>query len=313
MIGVAGEAVLDLLPDATAVLAGSPFNVALGLGRLGAPVAYLGALSLDEAGEAFLAALEAAGVATGLVQRVEQPSLRAEISILGGEARYRFAPQDTADRHFRTPDASRREALSALHVGSLSLSREPAAGVLEELAGDFAGFLSIDPNVRPAAIDEPARWRSRILRLAARADVVKLSLEDAAYLFPDRREDEVAGELFDLGAFSVLLTKAARGASWHLRGGTLEVAALSALSGDAVGAGDSFMAGLLAGLSGTPAAARGAILGCDPEAVHKALYLGAACAAITCAHLGAYAPMRGEAEALLHVLGPAECHRGTGR
>ena len=64
MILISGEALIDLIPDPDkdarydAVLGGSPFNVAIGLGRLGAPVGFVSRLSTDPNGEALAAALE---------------------------------------------------------------------------------------------------------------------------------------------------------------------------------------------------------------------------------------------------------------
>ena len=63
MILISGEALIDLIPDPAvenrydAVLGGSPFNVAIGLARLGAPTAFVSRLSSDPNGESLAAAL----------------------------------------------------------------------------------------------------------------------------------------------------------------------------------------------------------------------------------------------------------------
>ena len=75
IILVAGEALVDLIPPPgggdtlQVVLGGSPFNTAIGLGRLGAPTAYAGRLSLDANGERFAQALSASGVSLDYVAR----------------------------------------------------------------------------------------------------------------------------------------------------------------------------------------------------------------------------------------------------
>ncbi|MDP7382464.1 MAG: PfkB family carbohydrate kinase, partial [Acidimicrobiales bacterium] len=67
MIITAGEALVDLVPQA--VPGGGPMNTAVACARLGAPAAFLGAVSTDEHGDAIWAHLEASGVDLRLTQR----------------------------------------------------------------------------------------------------------------------------------------------------------------------------------------------------------------------------------------------------
>ena len=75
MILISGEALIDLIPDPTkasaydAVLGGSPYNVAIGLARLGSQTAFVSRISADGNGEALAAALAASGVDLGFVAR----------------------------------------------------------------------------------------------------------------------------------------------------------------------------------------------------------------------------------------------------
>ena len=69
MIVICGEALVDLtgsrFDQAEAYvpkLGGGPYNIAIGLGRLGAPVGYLGRISRDHFGEQLRARLLASGV-----------------------------------------------------------------------------------------------------------------------------------------------------------------------------------------------------------------------------------------------------------
>ena len=82
MIVCAGEALVDLLPVADceggaafrAAIGGSPFNVAVALGRLGVPSAFLGALSNDAFGGRIWATLQESGADMRLITRVERPT-----------------------------------------------------------------------------------------------------------------------------------------------------------------------------------------------------------------------------------------------
>src|SRR5450631_4047206 len=83
MILISGEALIDLIPDPDkdsgydAVLGGSPYNVAIGLARLGAPTGFISRISNDANGEQLTAALERAGADLTLVERDARPSTLA--------------------------------------------------------------------------------------------------------------------------------------------------------------------------------------------------------------------------------------------
>ncbi|MFT6772580.1 MAG: fructokinase [Paracoccaceae bacterium] len=77
MFVVCGEALLDLFADESgaglsfrARIGGSPFNVAVGLARLGAASALMTGLSADRLGARLDAALAEEGVSRDLLQRV---------------------------------------------------------------------------------------------------------------------------------------------------------------------------------------------------------------------------------------------------
>ena len=71
MILVSGEALIDLIPDPIkadgydAVLGGSPYNVAIGLGRLEEPTAFISRISADGNGEALAGAAAQEGQGQG--------------------------------------------------------------------------------------------------------------------------------------------------------------------------------------------------------------------------------------------------------
>ena len=83
MILVSGEALIDLIPDPVAdgrydaVLGGSPYNVAIGLARLGGRASFVSRLSADANGENLAAALAAAGVDLSLIARDPRPTTLA--------------------------------------------------------------------------------------------------------------------------------------------------------------------------------------------------------------------------------------------
>src|ERR1700712_2896240 len=100
VIVVGGEALVDLVPapgsegvDAPLVphWGGGPFNAAIALGRLDAPVRFLSRMSTDPYGEAMVQRLQASGVDTSLVQRGDEQTSLAVVSLTPeGSARYGF-------------------------------------------------------------------------------------------------------------------------------------------------------------------------------------------------------------------------------
>lgn len=140
MIVVAGEALIDLVPQGAGALVGllprlggGPYNTAVALGRLGSPTAFCSRVSYDAFGEALLGGLGEAGVDVSPVQRGTEPTTLAVASIgTDGSAAYSFYVEGTADRLFSAPDQL-PDATKAVSFGTCSLVLEPGASAYEEL------------------------------------------------------------------------------------------------------------------------------------------------------------------------------------
>ena len=142
MILISGEALIDLIPDRAhpgrydAALGGSPYNVAIGLARLGAPAAFVSRISRDANGEALAAALVAAGVDLTYVARDAKPSPLAFVTRGAGETgeRYAFYLDATAyDEAWPFP-AVWPAGARHLHVGSFcAVDSVPRAWSAEDI------------------------------------------------------------------------------------------------------------------------------------------------------------------------------------
>lgn len=304
MILCAGEALIDMLPvaaaDGRAAFAphpgGAVFNTARALGRLGAPAGYLGPLSGDLFGAQLAAALAASGVATDLCPRPDRPTTLAFVTLEGGQARYAFFDENSALSGLGPDDLpALPDAATALFLGGISLAGEgcgPAFAALADRAGDRVVML--DPNIRPGFVRDPAAYRARLARLIARADILKLSDEDLRWLDPDRPESEAIAALRAQGVPVVLVTRGAAGAEAHHPGGVLAVPARPVRVVDTVGAGDTFDAGVLAGLWRAGALSRAALARPAPETLAAALALGVAAAGVVVGRAGAEPPWAAE-------------------
>ncbi len=197
---VAGEALADLVANASggydAHLGGGPFNAARTLSRLGQSTYFAGALSTDGLGTRMRERLVADGVRLDLVSLVEAPTTLALVDVGNeGGAEYRFYTQDTSAPLLEA--VSLPSGIAALHVGTLGLVLEPMASTIEALVvgAPRDAFVMVDPNCRPDLIRDRAAFRARLDRILARADLVKASVEDLAYLEPDCRPAEAARRL----------------------------------------------------------------------------------------------------------------------
>ncbi len=300
---VAGENLVDRIvrADGTTVHAvgGGPFNTARTIARLGGDVAYLGRVSRDRDGRAIRAALEADGVDCSLVVGTDDPTTLA-IAELGedGSASYRFSVDGTAAAGLTPDDVGDAvgPTTRALHVGTLGLVLEPMAGALAGLVAEAPDgvLVMVDPNVRPSAIRDAARYRAVLAGILARADVVKISSEDARWLDPGREPADTAAALVAGGVRVVLLTAGGAAVVAVTRMRPIEVAVPRVSVVDTVGAGDAFGGGFLAswldrGLGRADLDDDGAVIACVERAVRVA--------GLTCTRPGADPPWTAEVDA----------------
>lgn len=310
---VAGEALVDLVPDPDgrlrALPGGSPFNVAVGLGRLGVDTALLGTLSDDAFGALLAGRLDEAGVRVRPAARTSRPTTLAMVHLDdAGHASYGFyldgtsatgaTPGDVAQAHVEEPAL----ATAPLHVslGAVTLASDGTGTTLAGLIADAPSrpLVSLDPNVRPAVIADMAAERAALERAVAAVDLVKVSDEDLAALMPGRDPLAVAGEWARSGPALVVVTRGRDGATAvRDENGTMTVASLPVDVVDTVGAGDAFTSGLLAALEERALLDRDALRGADAGTLREVVELASRVAAITCTRRGAEPPTRAELEA----------------
>jgi fructokinase len=301
VIVIGGEALVDLVEEdglLRPAAGGGPFNTAVALGRLGVPVAFLGTLSRDDNGELLAGLLVDAGVDVSLVRRSDAPTPLAIVHGRDdGKNVYTFYLRATALADLPVSTLPELPAeVWGVHVGTLGLAIDPPASTYRALVDREAGrrLIMLDPNIRPAVFGRPDSYREQFERLAVLSDVVKLSEDDAAWLYPGQAADDVLRHLLRLGPRLVAVTLGERGAIAACAGGQVEVPALPVSVVDTVGAGDSFGAALIAALIDHDALGPSAPAPIDVGIVGPALAYAAAAASITCTRRGAAPPTRAE-------------------
>lgn len=306
----AGEALIDMVPrDTPEGLAflplpgGSVFNTAIAAARLGAPTLFWYGLSTDLFGDQLRAALAMAGVDARLCQPVDRLSTLAFVTLKEGQARYLFLDENTAGRMLTPGDIPAVPAeVGALFVGGISLVGEPVGSAMEALAANVAGdgqgrLIMLDPNIRPGFIRDEAAYRSRIQRLLALSDVVKLSDEDLLWLNGPGDLADQARQVQALGPHLVLVTQGARGVHAFAGDWDVQVAAPQVTVVDTVGAGDTFNAGFLTALAEAGALSRDGVRAISRAQLAPALAFATQAAGISVTRAGANPPWRREMDA----------------
>jgi fructokinase len=243
---VIGEALIDIVQRDGEPLGehvgGSPLNVAIGLGRLGRDVDFLTHIGTDERGRRIKDYVEASGVrlVPGSTTAGRTPTALARLDE-SGAADYVF------DLEWELTGSAEVAPPIIAHTGSIAGFLDPGCLATAALLDAYrpSATITYDPNVRPDLIADRAQAIERIDRLVERADVVKASDEDLRWIAPDTDPERTAQTWLASGPSIVAVTMGARGSFAVCAAGTVRVAARPVQVVDTVGAGDSFMTGLI--------------------------------------------------------------------
>lgn len=318
MILVIGEALIDLIGTVDgggkyqAVVGGANANVALALARRGVEQKFMGRISSDGFGRQIRERLASNGVNLDYsINASEQTSLAVATIGHDGSASYSFYVDGTADwgwTEAELPSVIELASLNtkAVQFGCLAMAIAPGGLVLERWLADLyaAGesTLSHDLNIRSALGFERASELARVLRINAHSHIIKASDADIEWLYDlaaGSELDEIATG-WSAGGKLVVITRGGEGATLYLNGHKLHAKAPKIDLVDTVGAGDTFMANLLAELDlvdalGNDPISRLAKLA--PERLQNAAEIAAVAAGIVCERQGCEPPTLSETTA----------------
>ena len=299
-----GEALYDLFPSAEtgtgftfdAHIGGSPFNVAVGLARLGRRAALFTGLSADPLGRRLQRTLEDEGVGTSwLVGKRNQTTLALVSLGPGGVPHYTFYGHDAADSSVCEADLPELPpTVTALSFGSYSLVVEPTGSSLLQLARRHhdSRLISLDPNPRLNVEADVRRWRRRVDAFSELADLIKVSDEDLKILFPGDEIESAISRWSSRGVRLIVVTRGGKGALVSFRGEVFESSGRTIDVVDTVGAGDSFHAGLLCGLDELDKATKAGLEELSLDECRRIVDFAMSAAAMTCTRRGADLPRR---------------------
>lgn len=252
-----GDAVVDLLPlkdmQYQACAGGAPVNVAVGAALLGQQSGFIGRVGNDAFGHFLCQTMADAGVNT---QQVEFDDGHRTSTVLvsldeQGDRRFEFLVNPSADQ-FLSPAALAPFQADILHFCSLALVAPVCRQTLDQAITAIhaaSGLVSFDINLREQMWGDSEAMRREITRAARQADILKMSEEEWFWLTQCEDFARARQTLENWPAKLKIVTRGEQGALVFWQGQTLSFAGYAVDSVDTTGAGDAFMAGLLAGIA----------------------------------------------------------------
>lgn len=305
---VCGEALFDFFSedDASglaskvnfkAIAGGSPFNVAVGLRRLGVDSALFGGLSTDYLGRRLQQVLKEEGVRPDYLVEFAAPTTLAMVAVgANGSPHYSFRGEGCADRQLSAAHLpTLGTEVRGLHVGSFSLVVQPIGDALLQLVQRESGqrLITLDPNVRLNPEPNIELWRERIATLVPLVDLIKVSDEDLSLLYPEQDPQQVIENWLEHRCQIVFLTRGGDGASVFSRQhGQWSVPAASVKIADTVGAGDTFQAALITWLTEHDLDSVEGVQQLARDQIDAMLRFAVQAAALTCSKTGPDLPYR---------------------
>ncbi|MEJ5197844.1 MAG: PfkB family carbohydrate kinase [Anaerolineae bacterium] len=266
---------------------GAPANVAVGVARLGYRAGFMGQVGDDDFGHFLADTLAEAGVDTGGLRfSTEARTALAFVSLRAdGERSFMFYRHPSADMLWRPENVDAIYAASTriFHYGSISLIGEPSrSATLAALSHARAAgaLISYDPNLRIHLWPSAEAARAGMLDGLRHADLVKVSEEELAFLTGETDFARGAARLWHDRLRLLVVTEGAAGCAYFTPDASGRVPGFAVQAVDTTGAGDGFVAGLLAGLLD------GGLVW-ERAAIEAALRLGNAVGALTTTQRGA--------------------------
>ena len=231
---------------------GAVANVLAAAARLGEQTAFIGKVGNDMHGAFLKETLENAGIdTTGLAMSDKFFTTLAFVALsASGERTFSFARKPGADTQLTVSeiDESILESTEIFHVGSLSLTDEPARSATHhavKIAKEHGAVISYDPNYRASLWKDEETAKERMRELLSYVDVMKLSDEETALLTDESEPEQAAKRLNEMGISCVAVTLGKKGALVSVDGKSEIVPGYIQPAIDTTGAGDAFWGGFL--------------------------------------------------------------------
>lgn len=250
----AGVALRDA-PAFKKAAGGAPANVAVGLAKLGVKSGFIGKVGDDQFGYFLEKTLKHSGVDTShiLFERKARTMLAFVSLTSEGERSFIFYRHPSADMLLEPGelDESYIRRAKIFHFGSISLINNPSNEATlraVEIAKKNNLLISYDPNLRLSLWDSPENAKKAILSGMKFAQVVKMSEDEYEFIAGGKDLREGSKKIFAQGVKLLIISGGAKGCYYSNGKASGYVDGFPAETVDTTGAGDAFMAAILAEL-----------------------------------------------------------------
>jgi sugar/nucleoside kinase (ribokinase family) len=303
-----GEALVDFIAEQTVkdvgrastfikAPGGAVANTAVGLARLGVNSRFVGKVGGDPFGRFLQDTMAEEGVDVSFfIESKRYPTALVFVALDESRVpRFIFFGDPSADMMLMEDEIwpTMLEDAAFLHLGTVSMVREPVRGATFKLMGmarEQGVKICFDPNFRLHLWKDHELLKELAKRTAADATVVKLNDEELLFMTGEKSLEKGARRVRDRGAELVVVTLGPQGAYYLCEDGDGEVPGFKVYVADTTGAGDGFAAGLLAAmveLEEWPPAA---------ESLYRAVRFANAVGAMVCTKVGAQSSLPGRSD-----------------
>lgn len=238
----------DGYPTMVAHPGGAPANFLAALSKFGAKTALLGKVGADAFGKMLISTLHHAGIETrGLITADDVFTTLAFVTLdETGNRAFSFSRKPGADTCIAYEELNLHmiEEARVFHFGTLSLTDEPARTATYravDYAKSHGKLITYDPNLRKPLWKDLNTAKEQMLWGLTRADVVKISDEEVAFLFGLGAEEGADYILKHFGVKLVFVTCGAAGCYFKNAAASGMVPGLDNIRAtDTTGAGDIF-------------------------------------------------------------------------
>ena len=230
---------------------GSPFNIAVGVSRLGTKVSFLGKLGKDPFSTFLMKVLEFEGIDTSNI--VVDENCKTTLAFVArdekGNPDFVFFRENPADRLLRIEEVNINPSdFSLYHFGSISILEDPSRSTYIELMKKFneKGVpISFDPNVRPGLIRDRKRFLEDFYKISSSVSILKMSYDDLVYITQEKSLDKALSKIKVKDETVVFITLGEKGCFVQYRKDREHIPAFKVQEVDATGCGDAFMAAVI--------------------------------------------------------------------
>lgn len=269
------EGELGDVKNFSAAVAGAEYNVAVGLARLGHPVAYCTKLGYDPMADRILASMEKNKISDDLVLRTEDnmTGFMMKSKTSEGDPKTAYFRKNSAASTICTHDMDTLDLFDCdyLHLtGIFPAVSKTACSAVKRLANRAKNLdmkISFDPNLRPSLWPSQDEMVKTLNGLAEYANMILPGIGEGKILTGSDEPEKIAEFYHKMGVANVVVKLGSRGAYYSVKDGECGYVPGFKVNKvvDTVGAGDGFAAGVISavceGLSLKEAAERGCVIG----------------------------------------------------